>query len=112
MIIEFIINKIDTDCNVYKIASKYNKINEFIIVGEEDIDNVIYARALQCNSNGITLLSGIGLKEQAFYIKKEDICPRKHGIGIETYEFDIPKEFLTVDLVDEIQRLNNISHNL
>ncbi len=76
--------------------------NEFIIVGEEVIDNKEYFKVNQLNENGLSIFGGLYLDEIALTIPKDDFM----WDGTLYTELDIPKENLTLDLIDNIKRLN------
>lgn len=109
MLLEFKICKITEDSVLYTLLiEKYNQPNEFIIVGEEENAGVEFYQLQHVSVDGIKLLSGIKINKAAYLAeKKEVILPSKNDF-IST-ELDIPKEYLTMDIIENIQRLNELS---
>ncbi|HEY5576224.1 MAG TPA: hypothetical protein VIK34_05845 [Clostridiaceae bacterium] len=105
MDLEFNIYQIKKDSKSYKWLSEvsFNKYdNEFIIVGEVD-DNY---RVLQLRDSSLTLFSNVKLDNIALLIKKEDLEFKSDGIGVESAVLDIPRKHLTLDIIENILRLN------
>lgn len=76
--------------------------NEFIIVGEESIENEEYYKVNQLNESGLCIFGGLDLATISLSIPK-----REFKWDGETFTIlDVPKESLTVDLIDDIKRLN------
>lgn len=82
---------------------KAGGINAFIIIGEETYDGVEYFRRHNL-SDRLILIPGVKLDKQAYRILKEDFEPL--GGCYDETQLDIPKEYLTLDIVEDIQRLN------
>lgn len=102
MILEFKVFKANEDNHIFEISK--NKTNEFIVVAEEGE----YYRVHQLDEQGgFSLVQGLSIVELAFYIKKKDLKLSDNGISYEVIEVDVPKEYLNMDIVEEIQRLNN-----
>lgn len=102
MNIEFNIFKIKPDSDTYNKWSKQeylkNDINsEFIVVGEEKD----YLKLIPIENNQICLIGGLKLDEVSYLVDKEDVYYTSH-----TGEFDIPKSYLNLDIVDNIKRVN------
>lgn len=76
------------------------KGNEFIVVGELTVDNEEY---FMCHTitDGIKLIDGVNIQDFSFRLPKDKF--EKTG---ESVEFDIPKKYLTLDIIEDIQRLN------
>lgn len=76
--------------------------NEFIIVGEVNIENEEYYKVNQLNESGLSTFGGLDLATIALTIPKKEF-----NWDGETFTIlDIPKENLTVDVIDNIKRLN------
>jgi len=108
MLLEFKLFKMDEKSEAYiKLKAIYDRfpnprhefINEFIVVGEVTEDDCY--KVLQLHEEGLSLFYKI--KEIAY------ILPKKDFIWDEiTYtEIDIPKEYLDMDTIEEIQKLNS-----
>lgn len=95
--------------NYNQLIEKGKLHNEFIVVGEESVkDYGECFKALPSSNEGIKLISVLNLREQAMTILKEELQLKKDDLpGIETQELNIPKEYLTVDIIEDIQRLNS-----
>lgn len=76
--------------------------NEFIIVGEERIENEEYYKVNQLNKNGLCIFGGLDLSTISLTIPKKEF----NWDGETFTRLDIPKENLTVDIIDDIKRLN------
>ena len=108
MKLEFKVVSLGENTKTYKnLKSCYDRIanprhefrNEFIIIGEDGE----YFKALQLHEEGLSLIGGLGLEDTAYLI------PKKHfewDEGLYT-EIDIPKKHLSVDVIENIQRLNS-----
>jgi len=68
MKLEFILCEISEDEGLWGMVSKHNNLNEFIIVGEEIIDNKEYYKLHQLNEDGIRLLGGLKIDEAAYSV--------------------------------------------
>lgn len=77
--------------------------NEFIVVGREDSE----LKVIQLTNEGIRLIKGLKLDQMAYAVSKSDIevlCSM--GIGMDYVILDIPKEYLDIDIIEEIKELN------
>ena len=76
------------------------KGNEFIIVGELMADNEEY---FMCHTitDGIKLIDGVNIQDFSYRLPKNYF--KKTGVSV---ELDIPKKYLTLDIIEDIQRLN------
>jgi hypothetical protein len=106
--LEFKIYELKEDTRNYNRLIKEMKLyNEFIVVGEENIKG--YAdcyKAIPSSDAGLKLLP-LKLDEQAMLIPKDELQLKDDDLpGYETGGFDIPKKYLTLDIVENIQRLN------
>lgn len=108
MKLEFKVVSLGEDTRTYKnLKSCYDRTpnprhefkNEFIIIGEDEE----YFKALQLHEEGLSLIGGLGLEDTAYLI------PKKHFEWDESLytEMDIPKKYLSVDVIENIQRLNS-----
>nr|UVX42522.1 MAG: hypothetical protein [Bacteriophage sp.] len=77
--------------------------NEFIIVGEEIVDGKEYFKVNQLNEHGLSIFGELDLATISLTIPKEEFI----WDGTLYTELDIPKENLTLDLIDDIKRLND-----
>lgn len=94
--------------NYNQLIEKGKLHNEFIVIGEENVkDYGECFKALLISDEGIKLLP-LKLNEQAMTILKDELELKKDDLpGIETQELNIPKKYLTVDIIEDIQRLND-----
>jgi hypothetical protein len=83
--------------------------NEFIIIGEKMVEG--YAdcyKALPISDDGLKLISALTLGEQTMAIPKSDLQLKNDDLpGIEIQELNIPKEYLDMEIIEDIQRLNS-----
>lgn len=86
---------------------KIKENNEFIIVGEEELsEDYDCFKAHQLDDNGLSLIGGLDIDEFSLLIPKKDLKIKK-DVGIISCELDIPKEYLTLDIIDNIRKLNS-----
>lgn len=76
--------------------------NEFIIVGERNIENEEYYKVNQLNENGLSTFGDLDLAFVSLTIPKKEFIWDGETFTV----LDIPKKNLTVDLIDDIKRLN------
>jgi hypothetical protein len=89
---------------LYKSLIEENKNpNEFIIVGETEY----YYKVHQWTERGLCLIPGISISDFALHIPKEDIQIKSIGYGTELMEIDIPKQYLNMHIIENIQALND-----
>lgn len=76
------------------------KGNEFIIVGECVGDNEEY---FMCHTitDGLKLIDGVNIQDFSYRIPKNHFKKT-----IKSVTLDIPKKYLTLNIVEDIQRLN------
>ncbi|KZL94340.1 hypothetical protein [Clostridium magnum] len=87
-----------------KLVKRAKLHNEFIIVGEDHG----YYKAIPSSDDGLKLISALMIDEQAMFIPKDDLELKKDDLpGVEVQELNIPKEYLTIDIIEDIQRLNS-----
>lgn len=110
MDLDFKTFKIKEDSDYVKILKQYNSKNEFIKVGEMNKGDKTYCKMLQLDENGITLFGGGGLKldEIALGIPQSELELTGDGVGVDYTTLDIPKKFLTMELIEDIQKLNSM----
>jgi hypothetical protein len=103
MKLDFKVYELKKDSKQYPIIiEKFNQPNEFIIVGE---DNDWY-KVQQIGENGITMIDGLKIDEFCMIVPKEDLELKTENFGVLIQEWDIPKEYLTMTTIENIQRLN------
>lgn len=109
VILEFKLYKLKETSVMYKVAVEdSNNPNEFIIVGEQLLskDYDCYKVIQSIDNEDLKLISGLKLDEFGFLIKKDDL-ELTVDWGYESLELDIPKDYLTLDIIENIQRLNS-----
>lgn len=81
--------------------------NEFVVIGEEIVKDYADCYKVLYAPDDMNLVSALTLEEQSLRIPKNELELKEDDFpGIETQEMNIPKEYLTLDIVEEIQRLN------
>lgn len=97
MKLEFDIYKVE-DMDEY--LKSIIKGNEFIIVGEYVVDNEEY---FMCHTitDGIKLIDGVNIQDFSYRLPKNYFKKTVKSVTL-----DIPKKYLTLDIVEDIQRLN------
>jgi hypothetical protein len=108
MNLEFKIFKIKENSDYARILKQYNSKNEFIKIGEMNDGDKTYCKMLQLDENGITLFGGLKPDEISLGIPKEDLQLTGDGVGADYIALDIPKEYLTMELIEDIQKLNSM----
>lgn len=105
MLLEFIVREVKEHTKLdNELLGKFSAENEFIIVGEENIPNYGDCYKVQYIGDGLSLIPGVNIAEQSYTCLKSDI--EELGSCFDIAELDIPKEYLTLDIVDDILRLN------
>lgn len=75
--------------------------SEVVIVGKEILGDKEYLKVIDVDNNKICLVGGLMLDEAAYLVEEEDLIPSNiYSI------FDIPKKYLTVDIINNVQMLN------
>lgn len=92
------------DFKVYKLEG--NEHDDFIIVGEESLNETPYFRAHKLDDAGLKVIGGLNLIDTALYIEKSKLSVSKDNLGYEIVELNIPGEYLTIDIIENIQKLN------
>jgi hypothetical protein len=106
MNIEFPIFWLKKDSDTYKRWSVIPMLkqyidSDFIAVGEEIIKNTTFIKLISVDNSQICLIGGLMLDEAAYSVPKTDI-EKTCFIN----EFDIPKDYLSLDTVENIQKVN------
>lgn len=95
--------------NIYELTEPYGTFEkEFIKVGEvfDKVNNEHIFLMLGVQENGLTLINGINIQENAYEIPSDKVKLKGSGMYTDCYIFDINKEYLAMDIIEEIQRLN------
>lgn len=111
---EFKTYKLKQESVLFKLLlENYNiTCDEVVIVGDEKIADEYYYKVIQLCEDGLKLIKSLTIKESSYYAKKEDLVPTNEaGIGTDSVEIEIPAEFLSVSIIEDIQRLNNLGGN-
>jgi len=108
MILEFKVYGLKKESRMYKqMMESTKKCNEFVVVGEEIIGELDCFKAQQLEDNGMKLIGGLKIDKAAYLIEKKDLI-NKSDLGWDVSEIDIPKKYLTMTIIENIQRLNKI----
>lgn len=100
MKLEFIIYEINGDSILWKTIKGDN---EFILIEEEEK----FYKVLQVNNEILKLTPGLRLNQIAYTVEKNMVKKKEDKMGRNLYvEFDIPKPFLTVEIINNIRTLN------
>lgn len=107
MKLEFKVYQLKDDSKMYEqLVTKSGEVNEFAIVGEEKLsDDYDCYKVQQLGKNGIVLVGGLTIEQFSFLVKKDEL-ELKSGLGIEIQEFEVPRQYLTIEIIENIQRLN------
>lgn len=113
MNIEFYVYKIKEGSETKKYMEDIIKgPNEFIIVGEKMIgpkdQELTFAKVLQLRDSTITLFADMPIDALAFLIKRDELEFKGDGVGIESVTLDVPNKNLTLEVVDNIKKLNDL----
>ncbi|MDU2266141.1 MAG: hypothetical protein E6583_07520 [Clostridium sp.] len=103
---EFKLYEIDENSRMWGKITKLdvNAPNDFIVVGEQEG----FLKMHHVTSKGISLIPGINLDESAYLFDKSEVKLQGDGIYIDSMQFDIPREYLNMDIIESIKRLNEI----
>jgi hypothetical protein len=109
MNLEFKLYELKEESRLYKKAVIETKgPNEFIIVGEELLGGKLDCfKVHQVSEEGICIIGGLLIDECAFTVPKEDLVIKANNCSYESAEFDISKKYLTMEIIENIQRLND-----
>lgn len=97
--------------DIYKIKEEFKLNNflqtvgesEFIVVGKELIEDEEHYLLQELNEDGLKLIRGLDIQMTSYRIPKRFLEKKE----FEKVELDIPKYYLNMDIVEDIQRLNN-----
>lgn len=106
MNLEFRIYQLKDESCHWLHLKKYNDNNKFIIVGEENKHKEILAvlKVHQLDKNhDLKLFPGCKLDEMTLLLEQDQLIPTNKYV-----EFDIPKKAVTLEMIEEIQRLNQV----
>lgn len=107
MLLEFKVYQLKLESKMFKTMIEHeNGNNEFIIVGEEMLGDLDCYKAHQIENGRIPVLADLKIDDFALFIKKSEL-ELKGSLGCEIVEFDIPKKNLTIDIIENIKRLND-----
>ena len=108
MLLEFKVYGLKKESSMYKqMNESTNKCNEFVVVGEEMVGELDCFKAQQLEDNGMNLIGGLKIDKAAYLIEKKDLM-NESDFGWDVSELDIPKKYLTMGIIENIQRLNKI----
>ena len=79
-------------------------LNEFILVGSEIVDGEEWYKVHQLTDRGLVLICDFNLDEIVLPIPKKEFT----WDGDSFNEIDIPKKHLTVDIIENIKKLNSL----
>lgn len=107
MDLDFKICRIKQGSKSYDIWSRMGSLkddtdSDMILIGEEYIDKERNYQLIPIEDDSVKLISGLNLTDTAYLIPVEDVI-----LSNKKYSFDIPKEFLDLDIVDNIHRINS-----
>lgn len=97
MKLDFKAYKLEETSKQYKQLMEHGD-NEFIIVGDSELEG-----CFSCQQLPVMLIGGLNIVECALLIKKDDLVLDCDDF---IYTIDIPKKNLTLEIVDNIKRLN------
>lgn len=110
MKLEFKLYQIKQGTRSYKNLIEKGLIpNQLIIIGEEKINDEIDTFLVKpMLDNQIKIFEGMKINECTMNIKKDELelC-KDGGCSYQIAELDIPKKYLTMSIIEDIQRLNN-----
>lgn len=78
--------------------------NDFIIVGEDEN----YFKLINVGSEKIKLTKGLNIEEIAYLFNKSDVKLQGNNLYTDTIELDIPQEYLSMEIIENIKKLNKI----
>lgn len=75
---------------------------EFVVVGEESLSGRLFKKVIDICSNGqLCLIGGLTLTDSGYYCYPQDLVGTNMVVT-----FDIPKKYLTLEIIETIQELN------
>lgn len=108
MDLDFRLCSIKKDSKSYDIWSRMGSLrddidSDMILIGEEYIDKERNYQLIPVEKDtSIKLIKGLSLTDIAYLVPVEDTV-----ISNKKYTLDIPKEFLDLDIVDNIHKINS-----
>lgn len=106
MQLEFIVREVKKNTKLdIELLRRFDGENQFIIVGEVEVPGYGDCYMVQHIGDELKLIPGVNIAEQAYTCLKSDL--KETGSCFDTAVLDIPKEYLTLDVVDDILRLNS-----
>lgn len=97
--------------DLYKLKKEYENANsflktikdeEFIVTGMCDVDEELHYKVQPVNETGIKLINGLDIQCTSYVIPIKFFDKKE----FERVTLDIPKKYLTLDIIEDIQRLN------
>ena len=117
MLLEFKTYKLNEESRLFKILNKYKNGNKFIVVGEEKIEDKEYLKIQQLVKigtkengeveTGLKMVGDFLIDEMAYSVIKSDLTATSKDTGIDYTEIEIPKKYLTLEIIETIQKLNS-----
>ena len=101
MKLEFDIYKVKEECKLNAFLQSIGE-SEFIVVGKELIEDEEHYLLQELKEEGLRLVKGLNIQMISYRIPKRFLVKKE----FETVELDIPKDYLSMDIVEDIQRLN------
>ena len=101
MKLEFDIYKVKEECKLNAFLQSIGE-SEFIVTGKELIEDEEHYLLQELNEDGLRLVKGLNIQMTSYRIPKRFLVKKE----FESVELDIPKDYLTMDIVEEIQELN------
>ena len=101
MKLEFDVYKVKEECKLNAFLQSIGE-SEFIVVGKELIEDEEHYLLQELKEDGLRLVKGLNIQMTSYRIPKRFLVKKE----FETVELDIPKDYLTMNIVEEIQRLN------
>lgn len=96
--------------NIYEVTkmdehlSRLVNSNEFIVVGEQEEHYLIH----ELSEEGLTLVGGINIQDSAYRYPKKYLKLNGNGICRDSVTLNIPINYLTMDIIEDIQKYNDI----
>lgn len=106
MDIEFNVYKLKKDSPTYQQWSNQKYMQqeldrEIVIVGEEMLGDKLYLKGCTIGEDGLCLIGGLMLSDMGYLIPEEDLERTQFVSG-----YDIPKKYLNIEVIEDIQRVN------
>lgn len=81
-------------------------VNEFIKVGEVKQGKSNICLLHHINDEGIRLINGLDIQTSAYMIERSNVKFKGNEYFSGSVILDIPKKYLTIDIIEEIKLLN------